>query len=159
MLHMYVWGILVWFPAEAKDLCNLQSIQNCSGIDPAPYSMNTGCSFPGDKMEPGCEANHSPPSNAKVKNGYSDTSTPPTPLWGAQGQLYLLKLLELNLCIWAIQMIIQKLPNLSLGPRTTVIQLSAIRCGSIAIFWVGLVSFAAINLLVASQQVFLCCMC
>jgi hypothetical protein len=35
-----------------------------------------------------------------------------------------------------------------------MVQLSATRCSCIAILWVSLVSFAAINLCVASQQVF-----
>jgi hypothetical protein len=36
-----------------------------------------------------------------------------------------------------------------------MVQLSAIRCSCIAILWVSLVSFASINLCVASQQVFI----
>jgi hypothetical protein len=36
-----------------------------------------------------------------------------------------------------------------------MVQLSAIRCSCIAVFWVSLVSFAAITLCVASQRVFI----
>jgi hypothetical protein len=32
--------------------------------------------------QPGCEADHSPPSSAKVKNAWSYTSTPPVHLHG-----------------------------------------------------------------------------
>jgi hypothetical protein len=42
--------------------------------------------------------------------------------------------------------------RLELEPQT--VQLSAIRCSCIAILWVSLVGFAAINLCVASQRVF-----
>jgi hypothetical protein len=36
-----------------------------------------------------------------------------------------------------------------------MVQLSATRCSRIAIFWVSLVSFAAVTLCVASQEVFI----
>jgi hypothetical protein len=43
---------------------------------PASYPMVTGALFSGVKQL-GCEANHSPPSSANVKNLWSYTSTPP----------------------------------------------------------------------------------
>jgi hypothetical protein len=35
---------------------------------PASYRMDTGGPFPGGKARPGRDADHSPPSSAKVKN-------------------------------------------------------------------------------------------
>jgi hypothetical protein len=43
--------------------------------NPCSYAMGTRDSFPGVKW-PGREADHSPPSSAKVKNAWSYTSTP-----------------------------------------------------------------------------------
>jgi hypothetical protein len=42
-----------------------------------------------------------------------------------------------------------------LGQELQMVQLSATRCSSIAIMWISLVSFSAITLCVASQQVFI----
>jgi hypothetical protein len=47
----------------------------------ASYPMGTGALFLGVKR-PGREADHSPPSSAEVKNGWSYTSTPPIRLHG-----------------------------------------------------------------------------
>jgi len=51
------------------------------GPHPPSYAMGTGCSFPGVKR-PEREADHSPPSIAKVKNAWSYTSTSPVRLHG-----------------------------------------------------------------------------
>jgi len=50
-------------------------IQVSSGAQPASYSRGTWGSFPGVKWS-GCEADHSPPSRAEVKNAHSYTSAP-----------------------------------------------------------------------------------
>jgi hypothetical protein len=51
-------------------------IQTSSGANTGTYPLGTGGSFPGIK-QPWHEADHSPPSNAKVKNVWRYTSTPP----------------------------------------------------------------------------------
>jgi len=55
----------------------LQNVQTSNGAHPASYSMGTGGSFLGLK-QPGCEVNHSPPSNIEVTNEWSCTSDSPT---------------------------------------------------------------------------------
>jgi len=52
-----------------------------SGAHPASYPMGTRSSFSGGKVSE-CEAGHSPPSSAKVKNVWSYTATPPIYLHG-----------------------------------------------------------------------------
>jgi hypothetical protein len=47
----------------SSNLC----VQTSSGAHPASYTIGTGGSFPGRKAPPGCGADHSPPSSAKVK--------------------------------------------------------------------------------------------
>jgi hypothetical protein len=44
------------------------SVQTGSGAHPASCTMGTGGPFLGGKARPGRDANHSPPSSAKVKN-------------------------------------------------------------------------------------------
>jgi hypothetical protein len=39
-----------------------------SGAHPASYPVGTKGLFPGGEMRQGCDADHSPPSSAKVKN-------------------------------------------------------------------------------------------
>jgi hypothetical protein len=53
-----------------------QHIQTGSGVHPASYSMGTEGSFPGVKRVV-CEADHSSPSSAEIKDTQSHTSTPP----------------------------------------------------------------------------------
>jgi hypothetical protein len=43
-------------------------VQTGSGAHPASCTMDTGGPFPGGKARPGCDADHSPPSSAEVKN-------------------------------------------------------------------------------------------
>jgi hypothetical protein len=54
------------FPAGARNFSLHHRVHNSSGAHPASYSMGTKGSFPGVKR-PGREADHSPPSNAEVK--------------------------------------------------------------------------------------------
>jgi hypothetical protein len=56
-------------------------VQHGSGAHPASYPMGTEGCFSGGKAA-GREADHSPPSNAEVKNAWSYTSTPPIRLHG-----------------------------------------------------------------------------
>jgi hypothetical protein len=51
------------------------------GAHTASYQMGTRGSFPWGKAA-GCDADHSPPSSAEVKNAWSYTSTPPIRLHG-----------------------------------------------------------------------------
>jgi hypothetical protein len=53
----------------------LYRVQTGSGAHPASYTVSTGSYFPVDTVA-GCEANHSIPSSAEVKNAWSHTSTP-----------------------------------------------------------------------------------
>jgi hypothetical protein len=55
-------------PAEAKDFSSSLCVQSGSGAHPASCTMGTGGPFPGDKALPGRDADHSPPSSAKVVN-------------------------------------------------------------------------------------------
>ena len=61
---------------RGKGLSVLQSIQICSGVRPAAYSMRTRVVSLGVKR-PGREFDHSHPSSAMVKNEWSYTSIPP----------------------------------------------------------------------------------
>jgi hypothetical protein len=56
----------VRFPAEAGNFSIHHRIQNGSGAHPASYPIGTGALSVGVKR-PGREADHSPPSNAEVK--------------------------------------------------------------------------------------------
>jgi hypothetical protein len=53
---------------RGKSLSLLHSVQTNSGAHPASYPMGTGGVLLGDKVA-GCEADHSPPTNAEVQNG------------------------------------------------------------------------------------------
>jgi hypothetical protein len=55
-------------PAGARDFsCNL-CVQTGSGAHPASCTLGTGGPLPGGKARPGRDADHSPPSSAKVVN-------------------------------------------------------------------------------------------
>jgi len=73
-----LWTTEVRLPAGAvKGFFPLHHcVQTGSGAHPASYPVGTGVSFPGVK-QPGCEADHSPPSSAEVQIEWSNTSTPP----------------------------------------------------------------------------------
>jgi hypothetical protein len=62
------WTTGVRSPAEAKDFSSSLCVQTGSGAHPASCRMGTGGPFPGGKARPGRDADHSPPSIAKVKN-------------------------------------------------------------------------------------------
>jgi hypothetical protein len=51
-----------------QDFSLLHSVQSGSGARPTYYPVGTGALSPGVKWQ-GCEADHSPQSSAKVKNG------------------------------------------------------------------------------------------
>jgi hypothetical protein len=53
----------------------LQNVQTTSGAHPASSSIAAGVLSP-EVEQLGCEADHSPPPHAKVKNERSCTSTP-----------------------------------------------------------------------------------
>jgi hypothetical protein len=55
-------------PAEAKDFSSSLCVQTGSGAHPASSTMGTGSPFPGGKARPGRDADHLPPSSAKVVN-------------------------------------------------------------------------------------------
>jgi hypothetical protein len=55
-------------PAEAKNFFSSLCVQTGSEAHPASYSMGTGGSFPEGEVQPGCDADHSLPSSAEVKN-------------------------------------------------------------------------------------------
>jgi hypothetical protein len=62
-------AIEVRTPAEAKDFSSSLCIQTGSGALPASCKMGTGGPFPGAKVRPGRDADHSPPPSAEVENG------------------------------------------------------------------------------------------
>jgi hypothetical protein len=62
------WAIKVQFLAEAKDFSSSLCVQTGSGAHPASCTMGTGGPFQGAKSQPGRDADHSPPSSAKVEN-------------------------------------------------------------------------------------------
>jgi hypothetical protein len=54
-------------PAE-KDLSCILCVQTGSGVHPASCTMGTAGPFPGDKVRPGRDADHSLRSSAEVEN-------------------------------------------------------------------------------------------
>jgi hypothetical protein len=61
-------AIEVRSPAEAKDFSFNPCIQTGSGAHPASCTMGTGGPFPGAKVRPGRDADHSPTSTAEIEN-------------------------------------------------------------------------------------------
>jgi hypothetical protein len=61
-------AIEVRFPAEVKDFSSSLCVQTGSGAHPASCTIGTRGPFPGDKARPGRDADHSPVSNAEVRN-------------------------------------------------------------------------------------------
>jgi hypothetical protein len=53
-------------PAGAKDFSSSLCVQTGSGAHPASCTKGTGGPFPGDKVRPGRDADHSLPSSAEV---------------------------------------------------------------------------------------------
>jgi hypothetical protein len=66
---------------QGQDFSLLHNVQTDSGAHPAFSPMGTGGDFPGAKW-PGREADHSPPSNAEIKN---DGVIPPLPHMSSLG--------------------------------------------------------------------------
>jgi hypothetical protein len=54
-------------PTGAEDFSSSPCVQTGCGAYPASYPMGTGGRFPRGKAWPGRDADHSPPSSAKVK--------------------------------------------------------------------------------------------
>jgi hypothetical protein len=65
---------------QGQDPSLLHSVQTDSGAHTASYPVGTGGDFRGLKR-PGSEADHSPPSSTKVKNGGAVTPLPRVSLW------------------------------------------------------------------------------
>jgi hypothetical protein len=61
------WTAGVRSPTEAEDFFSNLCVQTGSGAHPASYTVGTGGSFPGGKVRPERDADHSPPSSAEVK--------------------------------------------------------------------------------------------
>jgi hypothetical protein len=55
-------------PAETKDFSSNLCVQTGSGAHLASCTMGTGGPFPGGKVRPGRDADHSPSSSAEVVN-------------------------------------------------------------------------------------------
>jgi hypothetical protein len=55
-------------PAGTKDFSSILCVQTGSGAHPASCPMGTRGPFAGGKARPGHDADHSPPSSAKVVN-------------------------------------------------------------------------------------------
>jgi hypothetical protein len=55
-------------PGRGKEFSSNLCVQTGSGAHPASCTVGTGASFPQGKVRPGRDADHSPPSNAEVKN-------------------------------------------------------------------------------------------
>jgi hypothetical protein len=54
--------------------------------------MATGNTYPGDKMQSGCDTDHSPPSSVEIKNEQElHLLFTQSPSWHAVGQLYFLR--------------------------------------------------------------------
>jgi hypothetical protein len=61
-------AIEVRFPAESKDFSSILCVQTGSEAHPASCTVGTGGPFAGGIARPGRDADHSPPSSAKVVN-------------------------------------------------------------------------------------------
>jgi hypothetical protein len=68
-------------PAGAGNLSLHHRVQTGSEAQSVSYPMGIRGTFPRVKPQ-GCEADHSPLSNAEVKNAWKYTSTPPIRLHG-----------------------------------------------------------------------------
>jgi hypothetical protein len=68
-------GVEVQVPTGRR-FSPLHVVQTGSGAHPASYPMCTAGHYPGVKR-PRCEAHHSAPTSAEVKNSWIYTSTPP----------------------------------------------------------------------------------
>jgi hypothetical protein len=80
------------------DHCASLCVQTSSGAHPASCPMGTGGPFPGGRARPRRDADHSPPSSAKLKMR-SYTSSPPRRHHGVAGQLYFLQIIASSIFI------------------------------------------------------------
>jgi hypothetical protein len=78
---------------EVEDFSSSLCVQTSSEAHPVSYTMGTRGTFPGGKVQPGHDADHSPASSAEVKNKQELYSSPPLQLHGTMGQLYFFTLL------------------------------------------------------------------
>jgi hypothetical protein len=69
----------VLFPAGTTELYLLHSVYSDSGARQDSYKIYIGDSLPGMESRPGREADHSPTSNAEVKNAGAISLFPITP--------------------------------------------------------------------------------
>jgi hypothetical protein len=70
----------VRFLADARDFSLFYSIQTSPGVHPGTYTMGIGALSPGVKRLRR-EANHAPPSSAKVKNAGAVSPLPHMSSW------------------------------------------------------------------------------
>jgi hypothetical protein len=61
-------AIEVRSPAGAEEFSSNLCVQTGSGANPASCTMGTGGPFPGGKVRPERDADHSPPSSTEVVN-------------------------------------------------------------------------------------------
>jgi hypothetical protein len=105
----------------AEDFSSSPCIQTSSGAHPASYPMGIWGSFPGGKARPGRDADHSPPSSAKVKNEQElYLLSPHVPPWCVAGQLLQLfqvgRCLHLDIMSWLYYMVLVIFQQLSHEP-------------------------------------------
>jgi hypothetical protein len=82
------WTVGVLAPTEAENFPSNLCVQTGSGAHPASYTMDTGGSFPGGKVRPGRDADHSPPCSAEVKKEQElYILSPKVPPWRVIGPL------------------------------------------------------------------------
>jgi hypothetical protein len=82
-------AIEVRSPAGARDFSSILCVQTGSGAHPASCTMGTRGPFPGGKVRPGRDADHSPPSSTEVENELElYILSPQTPPWRVAGLLY-----------------------------------------------------------------------
>jgi hypothetical protein len=83
-------AIEVRSPPGAEEFSSSPCVQIGSGAHPASYPVGTWGPFPGGKVRPGRDADHSPPSSAEVKYEWElYLLSPHVPPWRAAGHLYL----------------------------------------------------------------------
>jgi hypothetical protein len=83
------WTTGVRSPTEAEDFSSSLCVQTGSGAHPASCPKGTGGPFPGGKARPERDADHSPPSSAKVKYEWElYLLSPPCASRRVAGQLY-----------------------------------------------------------------------
>jgi hypothetical protein len=82
------WAIDVRSPTGTEDFSSSPCVQTSSGAHPASYPMGTGGPFPGGKVRPGRDADHSPPTSAEVKYELElYLLSPHAPPWHVAGHL------------------------------------------------------------------------